>query len=258
MSIRPEFRWWILTLAAVVVLVVISLLAMDRPNVSWSQGIAHCPHCGVEVASGTSRCRTCREQYDWVVAPDEESPLSVWSLSALEADWVLERVEALGEDEAARRVATALALPVSVAERYLASVGRGRCGYCGGLGLDPASIQDEKGEPCPVCLGKKVCIACNGDRRVRVGDVGAERDLARYRAALLDVSDHLPIRVQRGEARRLNEAFVQRHAGTREAAWLVHWPVWTTDEVPSEGSTASSVYISRKRLDLVLAALAAE
>jgi hypothetical protein len=279
-GIRPEFRWWILTLAVVVVLLVISLLAMDRPNVSWFQGTAHCPHCAADAPSGSSRCQTCREQYDWVVAPDSESPLSPWSLSALEAEHVRGLIHDLGEQEAPRRVAAALEIPKAVATRYLQSIGRGRCGWCGGLGFELRGLEADKGSPCPVCFGRKWCVACNGDRRIRVGDLEAERALGEYLANLMDVAPTLPPEVQRMEARRLNEAFTRRFAGTRQAAYLVFWPTWEAHTLPLHvdpltlkprfpmeapvsgarptGAALSGVRAARRRLDHVLAALRAE
>src|SRR5688572_1104138 len=97
MAIRPESRWWIVTLVLVGLLFGLSALALDRPDVVWSQGVAHCPHCGTEARLGTRRCGLCREEYDWSVAPDEASPLSRWSLSALEEEHLRRRVKALTE-----------------------------------------------------------------------------------------------------------------------------------------------------------------
>lgn len=89
MAIRPESRWWIVTLVLVGGLFALSALALDRPNVVWNAaGAAACPSCGSEARPGTRRCAACREEYDWVVAPPEVAPASPFALAPLEAAWV--------------------------------------------------------------------------------------------------------------------------------------------------------------------------
>lgn len=272
--IRPESRWWLLTLAVVAVLVGISLLALDRPDVVWEADRAACPHCRTPVELYSSRCAACDQQFDWAPSPDADSPLSPWSLSTLEAEQLREQVHALGDEVAATRVAEALGLAAEDAQRYLAAVGRGRCGYCGGTGLHLGA--EEEGEPCPVCLGRKWCIACGGDRRIRLGDAGAGEALETYARGLLDVAPSLALATQRAEARRLNEAFILRHAGTAEAAYLVFWPRWEAGQAVWMGPDAdragprpaaeapfwrasraatAAVEAARQRLDHVLVAL---
>ena len=275
MAVRPEFRWWILTLVLVGVLVGISLLAMDRPNVVWRDGQPSCPHCRSAVNAFSSRCATCEEPFDWTVAPDDDSPLSPWSLSTLEAKALVDRVIALGEDVAAQRVATALGLEPDAAEAYLDAVGRGRCGYCGGTGIALDAKPSRRSDPCPVCLGQGACIACNGDRRMRVGDEAAFRALRQYVEALDDLDAALPPAVRREEARKLGDAFVRRYAGTVEATLILFEP-GLQRSVPSQldlqaaspatvlgvaqrgYSDDSAVGAARRRLDAVLEAVAGE
>lgn len=278
--IRPESRWWLLTLAVVAVLVGISFLALDRPDVDWSAGSPLCPHCRLAVEPFGTRCPHCDQQFDWVASPEGASPYSPWSLSAPEAEKLRARVQVLGEEEAARRVAAAVALTPDAAERYVAAVGRGRCGWCGGTGEDLGDANGPGEGVCPVCLGRKWCVACGGDRRIRIGDRAARQALETYAAGLGDVAPTLSLAAQRQEARRLNEAFIARHTGTIEAAYLVFWPDWKAGEAvwvhvgPDEWPLApleapfwqarftrdatSGVEAARDRLGRVLEALAGE
>jgi hypothetical protein len=265
-GIRPEFRWWVLTVLVVLVLLLLSALALDRPNVVWSRGVPYCPQCRSEVPLQSTRCPTCREQYDWTVAPDEESPLSPWSLSPLEAEVLRQRVTALGAEEAARRVSEVLDIAPAAATSYLAQVGRGRCGWCGGTGLDLAR-DAEHGTPCPACLGKGQCVACGGDRRIRVGDDRARQDFEQYWTGIVDIPPILPVDAQKAEARRLAETFLRSHAGTIQATRVLFWPEWHMPptrpaldakvlDLPGYGPRV--VEACRRRLDLVLKTLGAE
>ena len=252
MAVRPEFRWWFLTLAVVGVLLLISALALDRPDVVWHAGAPHCPHCRSDVELYSLRCRTCREQYDWSVAPDEQSPLCRWCLSALESDFLQARKAALGRDVAAERVTAALGLSKDAAILYLDHAGRGLCGWCGGTGLDLAQ-GDRAGKPCPACLGRAQCVGCGGDRRVRVGDEAAHLAFLAYDAGVRDVAEDLPVDVQRAEIRRLAEQSLPRSAGTEEAAGIAFWPSWEPT-----GAAATVVEAARSRIDLVREALAGD
>jgi len=246
-GIRPEFRWWILTVVVVAVLLGISALALDRPNVVWEGETALCPHCRTSVPPFSTRCPTCEERYDWTPVPEETSPRSKWSLNASEAQYVRDRVDALGDDAAAERTAEALGISVGSATLYLEHVGRGRCGWCGGTGRDLSATDED--EPCPVCFGKKACIACGGDLRIRVGEKSAHRALTAYRQKLEGISVWVPPEVQREEVEEANREFLPTHAGTTEASHLVFWPWWPNDE------TTPAVKVARTRLDAVLAAL---
>lgn len=248
MGIRPEFRWWVLTIVVVGVLLLISALALDRPNVVWDEGVPHCPHCRSEVAPYSVLCRTCGEHYDWKVAPPEASPLSHWSLTGLEARHLRERVAALGETLANQRVAHALGIPLVRAQAYLELVDRGRCGWCGGTGRDLAEDGDDS--VCPVCFGTGNCIACGGDRRIRVGDEAAHEALVVYREGVEDAgaAEGVSLEVRRPEVERLTREFVRLHAGTEEATQIWFWPTW-----PGSGTAVDT---ARERLDLVLKTLA--
>lgn len=250
MGIRPEFRWWILTVVVVVVLLLISALALDRPNVIWEDGVPHCPHCRSEVAFFSGLCRTCTERYDWKEASGEASPLSRWSLSSLEARFLRDRVDALGAEVAARRTAAELELTVPAAEAYLESVDRGRCGWCGGTGRDLGSEDEES--RCPVCFGTGQCIACGGDRRIRIGDEADHNAYLVYRSAVEDVEAAygVPRDVGLQEVERLTREFLRLHAGTVDATQVPFWPDWPTPK--------KAVDVSRERLRRVLTTLAEE
>lgn len=250
MGIRPEFRWWVLTLVVVGVLLLISALALDRPNVVWDEGVPHCPQCRSEVAFYSVLCKTCGEPYDWTVADADFGPLSRWSLSSFEARFLRERVDALGETVANQRVAHALQIPLVSAQAYLEAVDRGRCGWCGGTGRDVA--QERGGSTCPVCFGTGHCIACAGDRRVRVGDEAAHQAYGAYRESVDDAGAGKEVRhaVRLKEVERLTKEFLRLHAGTEEATRIYFWPQWP--------QPATAVEKARMRLDTVLTTLEKE
>jgi hypothetical protein len=253
LAVRPELRWVLLTVGIVGVLLGVSALALTQPNVVWSQGKALCPHCGTPAALGARRCAACREEFAWTAAPDEESPFSRWSLSPLEEQVLRDRVNAVGRDTAAERVATALGIQRAAAASYLEQLGVGRCGWCGGTGRDLAASEPDA-NPCPACLGRGRSIACDGDRRIRIGDVGAGRELPRYLAQVEDIARKLPLELQRQEVRRLTDAFLSRWHGTEEAARAWFWPDW---EWTSDGSAPTVVNRCRERIDDVLRSLEA-
>lgn len=253
MAIRPESRWWVVALLLLGLLFGLSALALDKPDVIWTFGSPQCPHCRNDVRPFSTRCSVCREEFDWTVAPDADSPISAWSLSPLEEDQLRARVKALGEPEAVRRLGEALGLAPPAVTEYLKQVGSGRCGWCGGTGSDLGRPGPAAASACPACFGLRQCVGCGGDRRVRLGDEGAARDLARYRQAMLGVGAGLSLEAQRLEASRLGRQFLAQHAGTVEAASIAFAPSWT----PGEGRRTSSVEAARSRLDAVLRALSA-
>lgn len=259
MAARPESRWWLLTVLIVLVLLGISAFALDRPNVRWMGGQPHCPQCSAVTGLYASKCSACGSAFDWAVEPDEDSPVSRFSLSALEAELVRQRVQALGEEEAVRRVAARLEISPAAALDALRHVGRGRCGWCGGTGKELETF--DEGAPCVVCLGTGQCIACAGDRRVRVGDEAAYQAWTRYELAVRDLRAEgtlLP-ELQRAELKRLGDAFLARHAGTAEAEHVVFWPAWRSDAETSlavaEGGETGAAEAARGRLDALLEAL---
>ena len=217
MAFRSESRWWIVTLVIIGVLMGISALALDRPNVVWHADKPHCPACRGEVAFYSSKCSGCSAQFDWVVAPDEASPLSQFSLSAIESEELLRTVKELGEDEAVSRVARAAGFSEESARAYLDRIGRGRCGWCGGTGKD---LDAEAGvdQPCVLCLGDGGCVACGGDHRQRLGVWAAEQALAVYQREAIPLrTAGLPPEVEMKESWRLAHDFLRRHAGTVQA-----------------------------------------
>jgi hypothetical protein len=239
------------------VLAGISALALIRTDVVWLGGVAHCPHCRSAVEPYSSRCKTCREQYAWQVASDEDSPISPWSLSALEDQVLQARVAALGREASAARVAQALGVTPAAASEYLDKVSFGRCGWCGGTERDLA-VGPPQREPCPACLGRGACIACDGDRRMRRGEEGAARSLHRYRSAMTDLSALAPESVQRRAARRQTELFLERWHGTEQATEIWFWPEWKSHGGTADAPARRAVEAARSRLDKVLGALLSE
>ena len=248
MAIPVQSRWWIATLIIVAVLVTISALALDQPDVVWSakggdpeaMPAPHCPFCRNEVESFSHRCDTCKGEYDWVVCPEDQSPICSDSLSVLQAEWVANRIRELGNDVAVARVMKATGFTEEKADAYLHSVGRGDCGWCGGTKVDLDSEEPlADSEPCPACLGTGRSTGCGGDRRATLGDQSAARALARYWAEIRDLHA-LPVPMdpdkRTDEIRRLSEAFLQSHAGTVEAWQILFWPMANgADRAPTIG-----------------------
>ena len=168
MHVPASSRWWILTLLIVGTLLLISALALDRPNVVWQSHQPHCPHCRHVVEEYSSRCGDCRGEFDWVIAGKEQSPISTDSLSALDAEWLHARVEELGLETAASRVSDWTGLSTEAATEYVQSVGRGDCGHCGGTTQYLDAEKPEDRETCPCCFGACNSVAFEGDRRVRL------------------------------------------------------------------------------------------
>ena len=132
----PRSLWWLLVTGFIVLaLVGLSMLALDKPNAVWADGVPHCPHCRHEVPFYAHRCQTCREEFDWVATPDEDSPVCDACLTEAEAEILRSRVAALGADATAR-VATALEIPPRSAGEWLNAIKPGACGWwpraCGG------------------------------------------------------------------------------------------------------------------------------
>src|SRR5687768_231954 len=144
MTVRPESRWWIVLLLLGGMVFGLSALALNRADVVWAAGQPRCPHCRSRVEAFSTRCATCREEYDWTASADEDSPISPYSLSPMEERHLRARIKALGDDVAVQRVADALQLPRASVAEYLKQVGSGRCGWCGGTGREPSAGPDTK------------------------------------------------------------------------------------------------------------------
>ena len=252
MAIPRSMGWLVVTGVVLLLLVGLSLFALDRPNVVWVDGKPWCPECRSEVARFSHRCRECREEFDWTPSPDDDSPLCVHCLTPLEDDAARERRIALGDDKAAAAAAEALALPEAVASEFLKAMGPGQCGWCGGTGRDLSAPAGET-RRCPVCFGDRRCVACGGDRRVRLGVEAAAIALRGYLALVSSAeTDGTPPVAARRELEKAAETFLLRHAGTREASSLVFWPRFRDPEAPRRGTAAEQ---ARTRLERVLASL---
>jgi hypothetical protein len=260
MGIPVQSRWWVLTLAVIGVLVLISMLALDRPNVIWAGETPECPHCRHDVELYSHRCADCGGEFDWFAPSEDEAPISSASLSAQEAEWIRERVKVLGPEVAAQRIATDTGLNAEAAAAYLASVGRGDCGWCGGTRIDLAAKDGEDAE-CPACFGSAHCVACGGDRRVLIGDQRAARALLAYKRELADLlQSRVPDAVKRDEARRMAREFLASHEGTREAQSIAFWPALLPRREGGKLYAGGEPIVvhSRRRLDRVLHALRSE
>lgn len=255
MAFRPESRWWIVTLFIIAILVGISALALDRPNVVWQNETPHCPACRVEVQAYSTKCPSCRAEFDWVVAADDASPISPYSLSAIEAEALRKTVKALGEPEAIKRIVQHAGFTEAGAKAYLDRLGRGRCGACGGAGVDPTMEPGAPGDhKCEICQGEGASVSCGGDRRQVLGVWAAERDLGQYLRELKALrASRVAPDIEMEEAWRLAHAFLARHAGTVQTREVLV-PFLERGVVRYQPAAARA----RARLDSVLRALNTE
>jgi hypothetical protein len=204
--------WLVVTGAIVAGLVGLSYLALDKPNAVWRDGKPACPHCRTAVPYYAHRCPTCREEFDWVVSPEEDSPWCASCASEPQMAAMLAGAKALGEAATAERLSKALGLPEPAARAWWKALEPGRCGWCGGTGKDLAGAADAE---CPVCFGGKACIGCDGDRFTRLGNERAELDRDRMERELAPLGRGTEAYWK--EHRGLARDYLRRHAGTFEA-----------------------------------------
>jgi hypothetical protein len=219
----------------------------------WAAERPHCPHCRSDAPYYARRCPTCREEFDWVPSPDEDSPWCQACASKPEVDALIARSKALGEAETISRLSKALELSEAAARAWWKSLEPGRCGWCGGSAKDPAGVAGE----CPVCFGSGACLGCDGDRRTHLGDERAARDRERMKRDLSPLRGDEYRRAFRERA----EEYLRRHAGTLEATQIAIDPtVPNPGASPSQGpvvaggQTAASV--ARSRVQRAIQALA--
>ncbi len=260
--IRKQSRWWVLTLLILAALITLSALALNRPNVVWEGRHAHCPSCRFAVPPFSSKCTKCATEYDWTESPEEHSPLCEYCLTAMEDGYIRDAVAKLGEPEITKRFSEAIGVSQELAKEVVGRLGRGRCGYCCGTGLalNPSSGSNASGDNttsavCPVCLGTTKCIACDGNRRIRLGSRAAHVALADYRRKVADVSGQLPKATQLDEYTRLAREFIERFVGTQEAT-EVEIPL--TDEDGEIADPVRAVQAARDRLSALLESLEAD
>ena len=177
-------KWLVFTGACVAALISLGVLAVDERDALWEGRLALCPYCREELNSYALQCLHCRRTVDWVST--EEA--CRWCLSA-------EDVKILRDGLAALKLDKGDPLP-EFTRPYLLSIETGDCTYCGGLG----SVMNGRGEmTCPVCRGRKRCIACEGGRKVVIGDKRAhqralERKQAWQEALRREALTHLKLR----------------------------------------------------------------
>ena len=250
MTVPRSMGWAVVICAVLVALALLSLLALDKPNVVWRSGSAHCPQCRTNVAMYAIRCPSCREPFDWVAAAEEDSPYCLHCLTPPEEEGLRARRQTLGDDRTAELVGDLLHVPPAAAKTYLLAVGRGVCGWCGGSGQELGAARGES--PCPACAGTGRCASCDGDRRVRVGVESAGVEIERYRALALTLhSDLTPLDAARRVVLEANTAFLRRFAGTSEVGQLYFAPEFRSGGAPATRSPFL-VASARGRLDAVL------
>ena len=261
MGIPRSLMWLVVTGAIVAGLVGLSYLALDKPNVVWSEGAPHCPHCRTVVALYARRCPACREEFDWAATSDDDGPRCSKCLAPSEDEWLRARRTKLGEETSVKRVAAALGLAPEAASSYLKSIALGDCAYCGGTGRDLAA-KASSSTVCPVCFGEKRCIACDGDRHVRVGLEAAARELERYQGVAKDVTRETMPEAIRKALKAGDEAFLRRYAGTAEASDLYFWPDAQVGDDPLGTAIVVQALpaagVARARLDRLIEAMRAD
>ena len=255
---RPA-RWLLVTALVMGGLVALSLLALDRDNVVWSAYQPHCPFCRNDVKWYSTRCPACDRDFDWTAAPEDDSPICTDCLSPGEDEHVRARRKALTEPVVLDRVSKALAITPEAAAEYLKRFGRGDCGWCGGSGKDLSAPTKPEAppEPCPVCFGGKKCITCGGDRRVRIGQEGADQSIRRYGESIEALNGEIqaPVERQREDVRRETEKFVSRWSGAAEARRLVFWPTYPENMRADASRRRLAVDVVKSRVRRVIEAL---
>lgn len=259
MGVRPEHRWLLLTAVIVGALLLLSALAMDRPNVVWIEGQPHCPGCRNQVEWYSTRCPHCGFEFDWVTADEEDSPVSPYILKADEERALKAAVEDLGADEAAKRVAAATGLSPEDAGTWLASIRRGVCGYCAGTGKHLGGEGD-----CPCSLGTSdTCVSVDDEDtlRVRLGDEEAARDLRRLVLAVEAMGPASAGDAGAGDREAIRELvrdYLDDHAGSVEAAQIPLMPaLFEGGPAPLPAEARTNGELARGRILLALEALGA-
>lgn len=181
-------KWLVFTGAFVAALIWLGVKAVEERDALWEGRSPLCPYCREELNAYALACLHCRRTVDW----DSTKETCRWCLSG-------EDVKILRDGLATLRLDKGDPLPASVAgftRPYLLSIEPGDCTYCGGLG----SVMNGRGEmTCPVCRGRKRCIACEGGRKVVIGDKQAhqralERKQAWEEALRREALTHLKLR----------------------------------------------------------------
>lgn len=253
----PRPIWWLIVIGAPVAAVVgLSMLALDKPNVVWSADAAQrplCPHCRTPVPMYARRCPTCREEFDWVPSPEEDSAWCRSCLASEESRFLRARRKALGEEESAKRAAVAMGATADVARGWLKSMSAGLCGWCGGSGRNGDGS-------CPVCFGEGRCIVCDETLRVRRGSERAGREWERMVVHWRNLSRRDADVDVRRLVREEEAAFLKHNVGTFEASLLPFWPDVSAEpqqindsQDPSTGPKAA--WAARRRVTQVLQAL---
>lgn len=157
-------RWLLFAAACVAALVALGILAVDERDVVWERDRPLCPYCRHELNLFALACKECRHAIDWV--PRQEP--CPWCLNSAEATRM--RGFALDLELRGRGMPEPLR---EFTDAYFADIQGGDCPFCGGLG----EVQQNGGSPrrCPVCFGRRKCIACNGDGVTLRGDPVAHR-----------------------------------------------------------------------------------
>jgi len=157
-------KWIVFTAACVTSLVALGILAVDERDVVWEAKRPYCPYCRHELNYYALACEKCSHTLDWV-STRERCP---WCLDDDEAVRIRNDFLDLGID--------GRAMPEPLREftdAYFRDFQAGDCACCGGLG--EVKVNGGGEHRCPVCFGRKRCIACNGDGYTVRGDLEAHR-----------------------------------------------------------------------------------
>ena len=166
-------KWLAFTIAVVVALVALGVMAVVPSTVIWEARQPHCPSCRAEINLYAELCAACDRSLSW----DSKEEECRWCLSKDDVQYLR---DAYGDLELNGKKHSGLLAQFPVA--YFRVMEPGACTYCAGLG----KLNEGEAEvTCPVCRGlnKNKCIGCEGDRELVVGDEDAHRTAGERRVA---------------------------------------------------------------------------
>jgi len=151
-------KWLLFTGACVAVLVILGALAVDERDVVWEGREASCPYCRVDLPDMAVVCKACNRSVDWMPLSEE----CTWCLERNDVGHLKDLVEGMKLEEGSMPEGLT-GFPFA----YFKGIDEGACTFCAGLGQVLEGTAEVR---CPVCRGRKRCIACDGDRVVIFAD----------------------------------------------------------------------------------------
>jgi len=183
-------KWLAFTSVVVAALIALGVWSVVPPEVVWEGRVPHCPKCRTEINAFAGLCAQCDRPLSWSTH-DEECR---WCLSKEDVEYLKDAYRELGVKDGQHH-----GLLEQFPEAYFLVMEPGACSYCAGLGKVK---QAEAEVTCPICRGQKMCVGCEGDREMVVGEEDAHRALLERqsewaRAKARSNLTHLPVRQSR-------------------------------------------------------------